>query len=291
MDKPSVGSFDLALRYMEGCYVNELVEHIALHPHLVLEKDYFGRTLLHHAFNIRLSYVHPAIRSAFEIAYSPSILGSFSKPVINPDIDIIRMCNILISAGADVNAAKRNGVPPLYYSIIQHGKLDICKMLLRAGADINYRIIHYGQYCINPLQLACRHNRVEICKMLCSMGAVIDPPPYYCKYHKEYKTVSSPLHTASELGRIKICKILVKSGANVNVLDSEGNTPLHFACKMRREEICTLLCKAGANPYIKNKNGYDCYELVTLYVRKLAMRDRLNQCLSSYNNMTKRAVS
>ena len=40
---------------------------------------------------------------------------------------------------------------------------------------------------------------------------------------------ASPLHTAARLGRVDNAEVLLRLGADVNIIDSSGQTPLHVA--------------------------------------------------------------
>jgi len=61
--------------------------------------------------------------------------------------------NILIKAGADVNAKDQNGITPLQIAIIE-SKFEIAKLLVEAGADVNAK----DQNGITPLNIAKIHD-------------------------------------------------------------------------------------------------------------------------------------
>lgn len=81
---------------------------------------------------------------------------------------------------------------------------------------------------------------------------------------------SSALHHAAAHGSVDAAKILIENGANIDIVNSFGDTPLHIAagimphysCDLRithegdgSYEIVRLLIERGATPTILNNNG------------------------------------
>ncbi|MDD9899980.1 MAG: ankyrin repeat domain-containing protein [Alphaproteobacteria bacterium] len=126
---------------------------------------------------------------------------------------------LLIDSGADVNAY--NG--EILFSAADCALAGTVEYLLQAGADVNAR--YDGQA---PLHAAARHTRV------CSP-----------RWGGEY------VYT----GKVSTVKKLIKWGADVNVVDTHGETPLHYAARAGFGRVVSLLLRAGADPGVADKRG------------------------------------
>jgi ankyrin repeat protein len=74
--------------------------------------------------------------------------------------------------------------------------VQVCKLLLNKGADVNHKN--------------------DVCNLLCyNLLFVI----YYSNYCI-LKIGSTPLIIASEKGHVQVCELLLKSGANINHTDN-----------------------------------------------------------------------
>lgn len=58
-------------------------------------------------------------------------------------------------------------------------------------------------------------------------------------------------------------RTLCESGANVNAINTKGETPLHDAVHRGDDPIVRCLLLHGADPSYRDANGVDCYELAT----------------------------
>eukprot|EP01105_Mastigella_eilhardi_P023441 TRINITY_DN5901_c0_g1_i1.p1 TRINITY_DN5901_c0_g1~~TRINITY_DN5901_c0_g1_i1.p1 ORF type:complete len:749 (-),score=176.24 TRINITY_DN5901_c0_g1_i1:79-2325(-) len=65
----------------------------------------------------------------------------------------------------------------------------------------------------------------------------------------------TPLHKSclNKSIRLIIVNLLLEAGADVNVLNSFGEAPLHFAVRILRDDLVQTLLKAGADIYIRGK--------------------------------------
>ncbi|CAH8624964.1 unnamed protein product [Heterobilharzia americana] len=75
--------------------------------------------------------------------------------------------DLLLSAGANVNATDKNGKTPLYVAVL-HGHLALARKLLDAGASVN-RVDHEG---LGPLHMAVKFPKLDIpmVKLLLNYG-------------------------------------------------------------------------------------------------------------------------
>ena len=121
----------------------------------------------------------------------------------------LEACERLIDAGADVNAPDSRGASPLYlathngasmplvslllargadpngmgqktrhgrwtclHQVGGHGEVDMCRVLIDAGADVNFFLPDHG----TPLHVAAYFGRASICELLILKGARTDTP-------------------------------------------------------------------------------------------------------------------
>lgn len=132
---------------------------------------------------------------------------------------------------------------------IMFNKLEVVKMLLDQGTDINRQ----GRAQENPLEYAVRvggrdehgRGRDEIVRMLLRRNADINQssPRNVTALH------SATVHKAGPES-LEMIQLLLDSGADVNSPDEDLNTPLHNA---RDAETARLLIKHGANVNVVNR--------------------------------------
>lgn len=161
------------------------------------------------------------------------------------------MVEFLLRSGADINMADRQGRQALHHA----GDAEITDSLLDAGAVIESRDL-YG---LTPLLFAFssenRHSSMEVATKLIQRGA--------CVNAKEVLSLYSPLHhlcAHHDVDR-NIVKLLLDKGADVNSLDSEGETPLFSAVRNADVEIVELLLKHGASADIKNDSSLTPFDV------------------------------
>lgn len=86
-------------------------------------------------------------------------------------------------------------------------------------------------------------------------------------------TQLTPLHAAAITGNQKISILLMKKGANLNAVDTAGNTPLMRAVKNKQSQIYKLFLQAGAETAIANKQGKTALMLAQEYGNEEAIKD------------------
>jgi len=101
----------------------------------------------------------------------------------------------------------------------------------------------------------------DIVRYLCSGKCDIGRQVNYCKVLKDGFKLNV-LHLAAENGDLDIVKLLVKHGADINVVDSDGNTPLALTAFKGWLEIVHFLIENGADVNIKNDNGDTALHMV-----------------------------
>ena len=150
--------------------------------------------------------------------------------------------------GEDDSAAQGMGDTPLMLAA-QGGYLDICRLLLEAGAAPDATTLYE---CTTPLFLAAQEGHTEICKLLLSAGA---------DANARTRTASTPLMAAAQNGHLDTCRLLISGGADVKEVDRQGNTALHYALNGKLNDsfsdatctaLVTLLLEHGASANISN---------------------------------------
>lgn len=115
--------------------------------------------------------------------------------------------------------------PLLYFAAIM-GDLEIARLLLEHGADVNGT--HKGGTTV--LFHAAESGRTEIVRFLIQQGADVNRTSRYGL---------APLHAAAHKGNLTVAKMLVESGADPTAKSRDGETVLDAAV-------------AGGNPLLVN---------------------------------------
>ena len=135
---------------------------------------------------------------------------------------------VLLKFGFDVNARSTNqGRTPLHVATV-HDNVDIVRLLLDAGADIEdqadseRRAIHY----------AARHGLPDVLELLLRRGAQIEA------LNIDNETA---LHEAIFNEHVDAVRLLLEHGANAEALDKDGYAPINRAVYTGNEQIVKLL--------------------------------------------------
>ena len=118
----------------------------------------------------------------------------------------------------------------------KQGDLEIVRLLLEAGADINSKDGH-GQ---TALMNAAHAGQVELVRLLIEKGADLDVT---AKYNL------SALMLALIARHADTARLLIEAGADVNIRSSRdfhGKTALHLAESGGHSELAALLRQRGA---------------------------------------------
>ncbi|XP_014672257.1 PREDICTED: ankyrin-3-like [Priapulus caudatus] len=180
---------------------------------------------------------------------------------------VVRM---LLSHGANVNAADQQGRTSLYHAACS-GQLDIVRLLLEAGTS---------------LHMAAYSGRLDIVRLLLEAGA--DPNV------AEAKSGVTPLMRAVTEAIVQMLLshgVDVNAGADPNVAETQtGKTPLmkaaekrgsftalHYSCDRLRTEMITRLLKHGADPNLVDYNKRTPLTIIGSQVRSHRMGERAAQ--------------
>src|SRR3989338_7239600 len=118
----------------------------------------------------------------------------------------IKEVETLLNEGADVNEVRMPGLSPLHEAVFNDASLDIVRILLDKGADVNKKSCGDGWAsscnCSTPLYIAACKGNVNMVKLLLGYGADVSPVSYDKK---------TPLTIAQEQGLTAIVRILKKA--------------------------------------------------------------------------------
>lgn len=133
--------------------------------------------------------------------------------------------NFLIQNGVNVNQANAFGKTPLFYAI-EFNRLDIIKLLLDNGANVNQKYIN------NNEKLALSAN-------------IGSNTPYFITFCALEHTSKNVLMHAAAYGNVEILKLLISKGANFNAVDDLGFNALDFALSAGKKENADYLKSLG----------------------------------------------
>ena len=175
------------------------------------------------------------------------------------------IAKLLIESGANITLENAAGNHPLYLAAYDYeltkmlldkgalvdqrsGKLkrtalmsdfitiEVAKLLLRAGADIN----QWNNYGYTPLQAAIENKNISLTKFLVKSGANLNLEKYSNLNGYWYK--KSPLYQAAITNQPEIVTLLLKNGAKKGI-----NFAYEVALLEEYREIALILKQAGAS--------------------------------------------
>ena len=146
----------------------------------------------------------------------------------------VRLVKFLLEIDYYVNV-KFDADRTLLFYAITHGRLEIVKLLVEAGAIINARTKHKS---FLPIHEAAYYGFSEICEYLISKGALVNG---------EDNNKMTTLHFAASRGHLPCVEILVRNGANTAAKNSEGYTAEDLACKKDHRNILSFLMNNKGN--------------------------------------------
>ena len=206
-------------------------------------KDYLEYTALAHAANMgHIEIVEMLLKAGADVNAKTKYHGRtpLVLAALNDHLDVVK---ILLNSGADVNHIGTDGVNALIFAV-DGDNLQITGALLDAGADVNRRVF---EDTTTPLLRAVRKSNTEMVKLLIKAGADVNARDTTNVSPTPGKTTEmTPLILASSKGQIEIVKALIEAGADVNAKNARGDTALSIAIGKGNKEIAELLLQKGA---------------------------------------------
>lgn len=160
--------------------------------------------------------------------------------VLKNNLEIIKL---LLAKGADINKRTKSGYSSLELAV-RHENIEIAEFLIKNGIDVNTVEEDFGH---SPLyKAAITNNDLHMVKLLVENGANINQKDKYGE---------SILYEATAYENIEIVKFLVDNGVDVNIQNNDGCTALHNAIYSERMDIAKILVDAGADVNLQDKDG------------------------------------
>ncbi|KAJ5769019.1 hypothetical protein N7520_003578 [Penicillium odoratum] len=143
----------------------------------------------------------------------------------------LEIAKMLLRAGADVENATNKGQILISFAI---GNLEIVKLLLENGADIESAEDDGW----NALHFACNGGYLEVMRLLLDAGADI---------HATTNDGTTALIITCRQGHLEMAKLFLGNGANIEAATNDGTTALITACCNGHLEVVRLLLDTGAD--------------------------------------------
>jgi len=152
-----------------------------------------------------------------------------------------------LDRGAAPNSRNRFGKTSLYLSI-EKNRIDIAKMLIEAGGDVNLPSLEK----VTPLIAASYAGSLPFVDLLLKHGAKHEPTD---RLHK------SALVYAAGMGHTAVAERLLQAGAPIDHAPVDALTPLMWAAGQGHVETVKLLLSKGANKSLKDERGLTALDM------------------------------
>jgi ankyrin repeat protein len=144
----------------------------------------------------------------------------------------LNACVALLRAGADVDAADRDGSTALMHAD-RYGQTAIRSLLLTHGANVDARERHG----YSALMTAASFGRDESCRAFLDAGARVDITS---------SAGEQALAIAARSGHLSTCSLLLAAGAAIDAANAYLESALTAASRAGHLDVCKLLLESGA---------------------------------------------
>jgi ankyrin repeat protein len=164
----------------------------------------------------------------------------------------LEVVSVLLGAGADIRSLRKWEGTPLH-DAAQFGLVRVAELLISAGADVNSTEDVYRR---TPLILAAAHGKLRMIECLFTIGARVDAIADWKSPSDTFPLKSfryprnrgrSALQVAAENGHVAVVKWLLNAGASPDRAAVDLATEAKQASNERFDEILALLrsCRPG----------------------------------------------
>jgi len=200
--------------------------------------------LNHAAFWGREETVKILIDNGLDINFTPKAVTRKSRSPLHiaARLGHLKVAQILISHGANVNIQDGYGDTPLY-GAVSKGKKEIVELLVAKGAELEVK----NSFGRTVLDNAITHKHPKIADLLRKHGGKIG----------DWFKAEESIHIAVRAGHIEAVKKHLAAGVDVNA-KQDGlffRTLLHLAARNGLKEVAELLIANGADVNAKDWNG------------------------------------
>ncbi len=149
------------------------------------------------------------------------------------NLDIVK---ILVAKGADMNGQVAYGDVPIIKAV-EHDNRDIVKYLLINGADVNIPNV-FG---VSPFIGFCAMGEEDFVRMALAHGAKIDEAYEQLTGEAKGKKNWTALQSAVAYGQLPIVKLLIEKGGDPFVKDAQGKNSFELAKDKGQVEVLQYL--------------------------------------------------
>ncbi len=254
-------------------------ELLANEPDLIAQTDERGRTLL----QVAAASGHVEVCEA--LAGAGAELNVADEDGETPLHSAIRrnrlaVASFLLEHGADTEGRNMRGRTPLLLVARETGNLEMARLLIAAGADVNA----VSRYDETPLDLAAWRGFRGLVNLFLDSGARLPSSGTWAAQSLVMLSAEkgldrlfvllddsdtdltmrndnegSLLHSASQGGSAHIVARLLEAGFDVNERDRYGRVPLHYAAELGREDVAQTLLDRGADIDARSLSGVSAY--------------------------------
>ncbi|KLU88296.1 hypothetical protein MAPG_07283 [Magnaporthiopsis poae ATCC 64411] len=168
-------------------------------------------------------------------------VGAWTALTVAARLCHLGVMELLLQNGVAVNKPDRHGQTALHHAVCHKEGLDLVRLLLENGADIEAKAYRW-----TPLLLAGNLWQPDNAAYLASKGADVNAEDYYGR---------RILHWAAWNNGTELALLALDRGAEINAADRWGKTALIWAVESRDGPMTELLLERGADATLRARDG------------------------------------